>query len=115
MHFKGEKDFDKFSIPLENALNSWMHGKNLQTKVQKWFDFQVPAPAIPKDFVETHIQNYLNKNSQIIIKDDDKDIFWLGSKPAANQHKSTVTIRWFYLQEDFQETFKLLLRYISVY
>lgn len=107
MHFKGEKDFDKFSVPLENALNSWMHGKNLQTKVQKWFDFQVPSPTIPKDFVETHIQNYLNKNSQIIIKDDDKDIFWLGSKPAASQHKSTVTIRWFYLQEDFQETFKL--------
>ena len=107
MHFKGEKDFDKFSIPLENALNSWMHGKNLQTKVQKWFDFQVPSPTIPKNFVETQIQHYLDKNEQLKVKDDDKDIFWLGSKPAANLHKSTLTIRWFYLQEDFQETFRL--------
>ena len=107
MHFKGEQNFDKYSIPLENALNSWMHGRNLQTKVQKWFDFQVPSPTIPKNFVETQIQHYLDKNEQLKVKDDDKDIFWLGSKPAANLHKSTLTIRWFYLQEDFQETFRL--------
>ncbi|MDD7610609.1 MAG: radical SAM protein [Spirochaetales bacterium] len=103
MHFKGEKDFDKFSIPLENALNSWMHGKNLQTKVQKWFDFQVPSPTIPKDFVKKQIQNYLDKNDQIKISDEDKDIFWLGSKPIVKHNKSTFTLCWFYLQEDFQE------------
>lgn len=106
MHFKGEQNFDKFSIPLKNALNSWMHGKNLQTKVQKWFDFQIPAPTIPKDFVETQIQKYLDKNEQIKIEEDDKDIFWLGSKPVVSQHKTSFTIKWFYLQEDFQETFK---------
>ena len=57
--------------------------------------------------METQIQHYLDKNEQLKVKDDDKDIFWLGSKPAANLHKSTLTIRWFYLQEDFQETFRL--------
>ena len=103
MHFKGERDFDKFSIPLENALNSCMDGKNLQTKVQKWFDFQVPSPTIPKDFVKKQIQNYLDKNDQIKISDEDKDIFWLGSKPIVKHNKSTFTLCWFYLQEDFQE------------
>ena len=104
MHFKGEQNFDRFSIPLENALNAWTHGKNLQTKVHKWFDFQVPTPTIPKNFVETQIQNYLDKSAHTKINND-KDIFWLGSMPIASPHKSGVKLHWFYLQEEFQETF----------
>lgn len=100
LHFKGENKFNKFSIPLENAVNSWMHGEHLQARIQKWFDFQVPSPSIPKNFIKNAIQKYIENNSKVTFSDD-KDIFWLGSMPIINHHKNSTNISWFYLQEEF--------------
>ncbi len=100
LHFKGEESYDKFGIPLETALNSWMHGEKLDMKVQKWFDFPVPAPTIQKDFLERLIEKYEQKSTQI----EGKDIFWLGSSPVSTGgDKNHTQYTWIYLQEEFAQ------------
>ncbi len=89
LHFKGEENYTKFGDALETALSSWMHGDKLDMKVQKWFGFQVPSPSIQKDYVEKLIEKYEQKSG--LIKG--KDIYWLGSIPAAST--------WIYLQEEY--------------
>ena len=60
LHFKGEASFNKFGVPLDTALNSWMHGDGLEKKAQKWFDFPVPPPTVPRDFIEKKIEGKAN-------------------------------------------------------
>lgn len=95
LHFKGEDKYDKFGLPLENALAAWMHGERLEMKVQKWFDFPVPAPTIPKDFIEKGIERYENRNIQKLDFSGKKEIYWLGSEITSNT--------WLYLQEEYSK------------
>lgn len=106
VHFEGEEKYNKFGEPLEAALNAWMHGEKLDMKIQKWFNFPVPAPKIDRNFIERAIEKYENKaNSEKYDfgklnpqqKDSQKQIFWLGSKPISLNQE----FRWFYLQEEF--------------
>jgi len=97
LRFKGEDQYNKFGSGLENALNSWMHGEHLQTKVQKWFDFQVPAPSIPKNYIERFIEKYEERNNKnISLPEKAETIYWLGSKPVVCGN----TVSWIYLQEE---------------
>ena len=49
LHFKDEEKSAKFGNGLYAALQSWMHGENLNVPVEKWFEFKVPRPNVPKD------------------------------------------------------------------
>lgn len=102
LHFEGENKFNKFGPCLDNALNAWMHGQNLDMKVTKWFDFQVPNPTIPRDFIEREIEKYekakAKSYAQPLILEK---LYWLGSKP----YVSNKNINWMYLQEEFRAPF----------
>lgn len=107
--WKGGPEFAKYGPGLDSAVQAWMHGEKLETKVQKWFDFQVPSPSIPKDFVERQIEKYERKSSefgvagyshQSSVVSHQKmggDIYWLGSNPVLCGGE----VCWFYLQEEF--------------
>lgn len=103
LHFEGENKYDKFGLALDSAVNSWMHGDKLQMKVQKWFDFQVPAPTIPHDYVEKLIEKYEKKCNQYYQKcpvnenQTGEQLYWLGGKVL--MFGSSIT--WIYLQEEF--------------
>jgi len=99
LHFEGEQSYEKFGPYLETALNSWMHGEALNRKIQKWFDFPVPAPTIPKDFIEKCIEKYEGENEKRTVQNlqNTQKIFWLGSKPVISNN----CLSWFYLQEEF--------------
>ena len=99
LHFKGESSFNKFGAPLDTALNSWMHGEGLEKKIQKWFDFQVPPPAVPRDFIEKKIEEYERKNSAragALNAQNSVNLWWLGGTPVlcGNEY------RWIYLMEE---------------
>ena len=106
LHFKGEEKFNKFGSPLDTALNAWMHGDRLEQKVQKWFAFQVPSPAVSRDFIEGLINQYEQKSSAKLTKevfeksDEGKGIFWLGGKTVVCGQGKTRELRWIYLQEE---------------
>ena len=100
LHFKGEEKFNKFGLPLETALNSWMHGEGLEQKVQKWFDFPVPSPTVPRNFIETIIEEYEEKNRARVNSLNEKNvknIWWLGGKPVCSGKSE---FRWIYLMEE---------------
>ena len=94
LHFKGEEKYNKFGLPLEAAVNAWMHGDKLEMKVTKWFDFQVPSPTVQKDFLEKAIAKYEEESNKADF--ESKEPFWLGSTPTSAQGEYT----WLYLQEE---------------
>ena len=99
LHFKGEENFNKFGLPLDTALNSWMHGEGLEKKVQKWFDFPLPAPAVSRDFINEQIELYENKNRERAASLDVKkaeNLWWLGGKPV----RAAKEYCWLYLMEE---------------
>ena len=102
LHFKGEEKFNKFGSPLEVALNSWMHGNRLEQKIQKWFDFPVPQPTVPRNFIETKIEEYEQKNQVRAASLNEKSIqnlWWLGGNPVL----CGKDYRWLYLMEEQTE------------
>ena len=58
LHFKDEEKSAKFGNGLYAALQSWMHGENLNVPVEKWFEFKVPRPNVPKDLISKSIEKY---------------------------------------------------------
>ena len=99
LHFEGEKKSQKYGAFLDYSLNQWMHGEDLEKPVQKWFEFQVVRPTVPKDFIEKIIEKYEAKRDEIFKKplpEDKAKIFWLGGEkiPLANSR-----IGWFYMGE----------------
>ncbi|MBP5401974.1 MAG: radical SAM protein [Treponema sp.] len=101
LHFKNEASYDKFGPPLEAALDAWMQGDEnaIQRKVQKWFDFKVPEPTVPRDFVEKQIARYEQDNenrASLITAENADNLFWLGGNPV----KAGNEYRWLYLLEE---------------
>ena len=76
-----------------------MHGDGLEKKVQKWFDFPLPAPAGSRDFINEQIELYENKNRERAASLDVKkaeNLWWLGGKPV----RAAKEYRWLYLMEE---------------
>ena len=126
LHFRGEEKFNKFGLPLETALNAWMHGEknHIEQKVQKWFDFPVPAPSVPRDFINNLIEEYEKQNqlhSAALNDKTSKNLWWLGGVPVPcksrtsdSKNSENSEYRWIYLMEEhtavlFEELVKLLL------
>ena len=105
IHFKGENQYDKFQLPLENSLNCWMHGDGLEKKVQKWFDFPVPPPTVGRDFIEKRIEEYEEKNRKrgaVLNEKTAQNLWWLGGTPVlcGSSNSSASEYRWLYLMEE---------------
>ena len=107
LHFKGEEKFNKFGAPLETALNCWMHGDRLDQHVNKWFDFQLPKPTVPRNFINTQIEEYErinNSRSEKINEKNLNNLWWLGGKPllcsAGGKNVNQKEYRWLYLLEE---------------
>ncbi|WP_296326307.1 radical SAM protein [uncultured Treponema sp.] len=101
LHFEGEKKSEKYGAALDFSLNQWMHGEGLEKPVQKWFDFSVPHPTVPKNFIENLIAKYEAKRDQEFKEipasnhGNDKS-YWLGGEKIP---LSDGKIGWFYMGE----------------
>ena len=115
LHFKGEEKFNKFGAPLDTALNAWMHGDRLEQKIQKWFDFPVPQPTVPRNFIETQIEEYERKNQARAATLNEKtaqNLWWLGGTPvlcaSESGNANQKVYRWLYLMEEQTASVKLI-------
>lgn len=100
LHFAGEEKSEKFSQGLNLALQSWMHGENLNKSVNKWFNFKTPAPTVPKDLIEKSIARYeLNRDKQFSLTVDLTKAWWLGGKIFAAGNVFTWTYKGELLEE----------------
>ena len=96
LHFEGEKRSEKYGRFLDYSLNQWMHGEDLEKPVQKWFDFLVARPSVPKDFIAKLIEKYEAKRDETFRNGKSENSFWLGGEkiPLPNGK-----IGWFYMGE----------------
>ena len=103
LHFENERKSEKYGKALDAAVNAWMQGKNIETNVKKWFDFSVPEPQIPKNYIEKSIEKYeLAKEKEFnkpLLEDDIKNLYWIASEPILQNEK----LIWFYKQEMEEE------------
>ena len=84
-----------------------MHGQGLEKKVQKWFDFPVPAPTVARDFVEKKIEEYEEKNrarAEGLNEKTAQNLWWLGGIPIVCGSE----YRWLYLMEEQTAPAKLV-------
>ncbi|PHN00610.1 B12-binding domain-containing radical SAM protein [Flavilitoribacter nigricans] len=70
-------EHERYSEGLKKSLFNYMHGICLDYPLQEWFDFRVPEPSIPHDYIYQSIldepEKYPNPNSKLI---------WLGGSPS---------------------------------
>ena len=103
LHFAGENKSEKYSEGLNSALDAWMHGKNLDTNVQRWFGFEMPRPSIQKDFVERLIEKYEERRDAAYREplSEKSRVFWLGGKPLIHGE----TLIWFFMGQELNGHF----------
>lgn len=97
----GGPQYAKFGPGLEAALDSWMHGQKLETKVTRWFDFEVPGPSIPRNLVEKSIEKYEMENDSLFDSRKEfpaEEIYWLGTQPVITGNQ----MNWIYLLEEME-------------
>lgn len=102
LHFEGEKSSEKYGVSLEYSLNEWMHGRELNKPVFKWFNFSVPKPDVGSDFIERKIAAYeANRDIafSIPLPDNKEKVVWLGGEKITIETKKGKKVQWMYMGE----------------
>ena len=105
LHFEGEEKSEKFSAPLNAALELWMHGEKLSKPVESYFPFKMPKPSIAKDYIASLIAKYEEnrdrKFHKIPEQGSKEKLVWLGGVPLLldSSDKSKMQICWSYMGE----------------
>lgn len=82
-------EHERYSEGLKKSLFNYMHGICLDFPLQEWFDFRVPEPSIPHDYIYQAIldepEKYPNPHSKIV---------WLGGQPSLNLIDKRLKGKW---------------------
>ena len=100
LRFKGDEDSEKYAVPLDTALRSWMAGEGFDVSVRKWFSFPMPSPRIAANLIETLIAAYEKKRDRERNKpcETGAKYYWAGSEPVAVNGGTELS--WWYLGEE---------------
>ena len=101
IHWEGEHKSDRYSEPLNVALELWMHGEKLNKNVESFFPFKMPKPSIDKNFVDSKIALYEKNRDQSFsrLPSDNQKFVWLGGIPLILKSSSGVQLCWSYMGE----------------
>lgn len=116
LRFVGEQKSRKYTQGLEYSLSEWMNGNGLDKPVRSWFDFSLPKPSIPSDYIESSIARYERKRDKSFNDYDDfmkknaEGFIWLGGNPFIIKSNG-LQLCWTYMGEvlyaDFPKDVKL--------
>ena len=99
-------DHDAFSYGFKKSLLNYMYGIGFELPLQDWFDFKVPRPKVPPQYIE----HALIDDTIISLKPTAK-IVWLGGKPTVQYFTKTKKSQQFEMATlsfyDKKETFTL--------
>ena len=101
IHWEGEHKSDRYSEPLNVALELWMHGEKLNKSAETFFPFKMPKPTIAKDFVESKIALYEKKRDKAFNQEPkpDQKFVWLGGRPLILKSSNGAQLCWTYMGE----------------
>ena len=99
--FEGQEKSEKYSGPLNEALNCWMNGEKLKKNVEAYFPFKMPSPSIPKNYVENLIEKYEQKRDRQFseIPSENRKLVWLGGKILLLKSGKYFQFCWSYMGE----------------
>lgn len=108
LHFEGEEKSQKYSAPLNTALNQWMHNQNLTKKVETYFPYKMPQPSIPKNYIKNLIQKYEQKRNKTFstIPNQNQEYVWLGGIPLILKSQNQAQLSWNYQGEQLYADIK---------
>ncbi|UJP63904.1 B12-binding domain-containing radical SAM protein [Mongoliitalea daihaiensis] len=89
-------EHERFSQGLKKALFNYMHGICMDYPLQEWFDFKVPKPTVPKNFIHQSIHHAL----PLPLKQNHKAV-WLGGRVSLKKtafQKKGKKVERFYLE-----------------
>ncbi len=69
-------DHDSFGYGLKKSLLNYMHGACFDYPLQKWFEFKVPKPSVPPDFIAKALEEDVYTTAKPTAK-----VVWLGKAP----------------------------------
>lgn len=104
--FIGQEKSSRYGIGLNLALEHWMKGKSLSKPVGSWFNFPLPKPSIPKDYIQKSIEKYENRRNNDFSDYKDfilrkgKGYYWLAGKIMVLENR---LFSWSYMGEVFQK------------
>jgi len=106
-------DYKKYSEGLRKALYNYMHGIGLDLEVQKWFDFEVPAPTISGELINKFMLNTAYKKEAL-----NAYAIWIGSKiviKKLNSKESSMSVHTGSQQAEWIASTKIVnwIKYIS--
>jgi hypothetical protein len=106
-------DYKKYSEGLKKALYNFMLGIGLDSNVQKWFEFKVPAPTVNKNLVNNFLLNNYYKNNEL-----NACAIWLGSEPhikIMDTNESSLSVDTGSLHAEWIASTKIIewIKYIS--
>jgi radical SAM superfamily enzyme YgiQ (UPF0313 family) len=106
-------DYKKYSEGLRKALYNYMHGIGLDLEVQKWFDFEVPAPTVSVDLISNFLLNTAYKKTEL-----NAYAIWIGSKiviKKLNSKESSMSVHTGSQQAEWIASTKIVnwIKYIS--
>ncbi len=98
IRFAGEEESARYTAPLEEALQAWMSGEELETPVKKWFPYAMPSPRIAGDLIETYIALYEKKRDHEWkgSMDNMAEYSWIASTPV----ETGEGLVWWHLGEE---------------
>ena len=103
LHYEGEEKSEKYSVPLNNALELWMHGEKLNKPVESYFPFKMPKPSIAKDYINSLIAEYEKdrdeKFARIPLTGSNEKCVWIGGIPLLLKSGNGAQLCWSYMGE----------------
>jgi hypothetical protein len=96
LSFAGEGDFDKFTLPLDRLLSSWMAGDS-SAPVGAAFPFRVPKPAPGPDMVLRLLDEYArgrDRERRLVPGAAKTRALFLGSLPIIQTKGSAAKLIW---------------------
>ena len=100
IRFDGETNSERYTAPLDAALQSWMSGEGLDKPVRKWFPFSMPQPRIAGNLINTYIASYEKRrdNERNRPCDPEARYYWTGSIPVSAGN----ALVWWHLGEEIR-------------
>ncbi|ULA63298.1 MAG: B12-binding domain-containing protein [Nitrospira sp.] len=73
---------------LRRSMLNFLEGRGLTLDVRQWFDYEVPAPNVPKNWVRTLLRKQATTDSLPL----ERRLVWLGNRPVLATHASHITL-----------------------
>jgi hypothetical protein len=101
LRFSGEMESERFTAPLDAALQSWMGGESLDRPVRKWFPFPMPAPRVEAGLIDRYIADYERARDHERNRpcDPAARYFWTASEPVS---AGGGELAWWHLGEEIR-------------